>query len=118
MDRLLGLPVEHCGLDKKCVGHASGCGQRTFGAPAEPLLLWRETSWQGLFRLEHLAWAPHLLFPMAKVCSVKTVHFGSHFPLQGSRACLGFSQKARPPVHQNAGVWCLRVFDRSHSSVC
>ena len=29
-----------------------------------------------LFRLEHLAWTLHLLFPTAKVCSVKTVHFG------------------------------------------
>ena len=75
-DRLLGLPVEHCGLDKNCVGHASGCGQRAFGAPGESLLPWREASWQGLFRLEHLAWAPHRLFPTAKVCSVKTVHFG------------------------------------------
>ena len=36
----------------------------------------------------------------------------------GARACLGFSQRARLPVHQNAGVWCLRVFDRTHSSVC
>ena len=40
-----------------------------------------------------------------------------NFPLQGSRAWLGFSQRARHPVHQNAGVWYLRVFDRTHSSV-
>ena len=38
------------------------------------------------------------------------------FPLQGSRACLGFSQRARHPVHQNTGVRYLRVFDRIHSS--
>ena len=44
-DRLLGLPVKHYELDKKCVGHVSGCRQRAFGAPAEPLLPWRETSW-------------------------------------------------------------------------
>ena len=43
------LPIEHYELDKKCVGRASDCGQRAFGTPAEPLLPWRETSWQGLF---------------------------------------------------------------------
>ena len=102
-----GLSVEHCELDKKCVGHASGCGQRAFGAPAEQLLPWSETSWQGLFRLEHLAWAPHLLFPTAKVCAVEPVRFGWKFPLQGSRAWLGFSQRDRHPVHQNVGygIW-------------
>ena len=116
-DRQLGIPVKHCELDKKCVGHASGCGQRAFGAPAEPLFPWRETSWQGLFLLEHVAWVPHLLFPAAKVCSVKTAHFGWNFPLQGSRAWLSFSQRARHPFHQNAGVWYLGVSDGTHSSV-
>ena len=84
-------------LTKKSVGQTSGCGQSAFGAPAEPLLLWRDTSWQGLFRLEQIAWAPHLLFPTAKVCSGKAVHFGYSFPLQGSRACLGFLAEGSPP---------------------
>ena len=70
-------------LSKNCVGHASGCGQRVFATPAEPLLPWREASWQGLFRLEHLVWAPYLLFPTAKECSVKTVHFGLIFHCRG-----------------------------------
>ena len=74
--------------------------------------------WQGLFRLGHLAWAPHLLFPTAKVCSVKTVRFGWNFPLQGSRAGLGFSQRARHPVHQNSRIWYLGMFVRTLSDVC
>ena len=97
---------------------ASDCGQRPSGVPVEPLLPWRETSWQGLFRQEHLAWAPHLLFPTAKICSGKTVRFGWNFPLQGSRTWLDFLQRARHPVHENAGVRYLGVFDRTNSSAC
>ena len=56
---------------------------------------------------------PHARNILGEDCSLRL-----KVPLQGSRACLGFSQRARHPVHQNAGVWCLRVFDRTDSSVC
>ena len=36
----------------------------------------------------------------------------------GVRAWLGFLQRARHPVHQNAGAWYLGMFDRTHSNVC
>ena len=97
--------MKHCELNRKCELHTSDCGRRVFGAPVEPLFLpWREAFWQGLFRLGHLAWAPHLLFPRAAACSVKTVRVGWNFPLQGTRAWLCFSQRANHPVHQGVGV--------------
>ena len=64
----------------------------------------------------HLIWVPHLLFPTSKACSVKTARFGWNFSLQGSRAPLGFSQRARHPILQNAGVWPFGVFYRTHSN--
>ena len=53
--------------------HALGCWRGAFGALVEPLLPWRETSWQGLSHLGHLACAPHLLFPAVVASSVKTL---------------------------------------------
>ena len=52
----------------------------------------------------HLAWVPNFLFSTSKACSVKTVCFGWNFPLQGSRACLGFAEGPPPNTSECGGM--------------
>ena len=99
-----GLPLEHCKSDRKCVVHASCCEQRTSGAAVEPLLPGRETPWQGLFRLGHLAWVS-LQIPHGKSLLCEDCSLWLELSAAGVGGVAGFLAESSLPSPSEC--WCI-----------
>ena len=106
-------------MTKKCVGRVSGCGRRAFGAPAEPLLPWREP-----YILARVvpSWAssmgPTSSIPHGKSMLGENCSLWLELSAAGVEGGAGFLAEGSPPSPSELENMVLGMFVRTLSDVC